>query len=175
MTITIRQAVATDRRGVDALVDREVRAGTVLPRAFVPEEFVVAEMRRRIVGTLATARWADGVVELGTVISGERGHGIGAKLVHAGLARAREHGGRWAVVLTGVPDFFARQGFTATDDTPWGRVRTPAPAVTQLDLADAIGAKADTSCRSCPYLPTCRKVMMVRRLDAATAAWRACA
>jgi N-acetylglutamate synthase-like GNAT family acetyltransferase len=175
MTITIRQAVATDRRAVVALVDREVRAGTVLPRPFIPEHFVVAESGRRIMGTLATTRWADGVVELGTVISAERGHGVGARLVRAGLERARDAGGRWAVVLTGVPDFFSRQGFTVSSDTPWARARGPVLALDEHDVAVAIGAKAESSCRSCPYLATCQQVMMVRRLDAAAPAWRACA
>jgi N-acetylglutamate synthase-like GNAT family acetyltransferase len=176
MTVQIRAASTADRTTVDALIAREVRAGTVLHRDFVPSEFLVAEHRGRVVGALSTTPWTAAVVELGTVIATTPGRGTGRALVAAGLARADRWGADWTVVLTRVPRFFSRQGFEAVADAPWARARGPA-AMTEgdADLSAAVGTKAARSCRTCPFLSTCEQSLLARRMPSAEAVWRACA
>ena len=173
MTVTIRSALPADRAEVEQLVRRESAAGRVLPRAFVPSEFLVAEVAGRVQGTLSMSVWSRDVLELGTVISALPGHRIGDRLVEAGLSLATRTGHGWAVVLTGIPGFFSRQGFTTVDATPWARARGPvATASLEAGLDQAIGAKAAGSCVRCPFLGTCSQALMALPLHATV---RACA
>lgn len=161
MTVFIRQARHTDRTAVEALVAREAAAGRVLPRDFASEAFLVAESGGRVAGTLSLTRWSDDVLELGTVISDLPGHGVGQRLIHAALDRAARSGHRWAVVLTGIPGFFQRQGFTPIAATPWARARGPVgTAGIEAGLDVAIGHKAAASCIRCPALGTCSQALL---------------
>lgn len=173
MSLELRAARAADRPVVEALVAREVAAGAVLPRAFDPAAFLVAERAGRVVGTLGLSAWSPVVVELGTVIAAQPGQGVGRALVSAGLEAAAARGAHWAVVLTGAPGFFARQGFSTLDDPPWARARGPVPLPDQAEaLTAAVGAKAAASCRSCPHLAACQQALLARPLRLA---WEACA
>jgi N-acetylglutamate synthase-like GNAT family acetyltransferase len=168
MSLSIRAAVSADRAAVTALVSREVSRGAVLPKAFSTADFLVAELDGRIAGTLSTTAWTPDVLELGTVISDAPGRGIGGRLIQAGLDRATADGRRWAVVLTGMPGFFARQGFRTLPTAPWARARGPVQTE-DLDttLEQAIGNKAAGSCLRCPLLPTCSQALMALPLAAA--------
>ena len=173
MSLTLRAAQAADRPFVEALIAREVRAGAVLPRAFDPDAFLVAESEGAVVGTVGFQAWSDGVIELGTVIAAVPRRGIGRALVAAGIERATDAGARWAVVLTGCPDFFAAQGFSPLPDAPWARARGPVATHDQPEeLTAAIGYKAAASCRACPHLRGCSQALLARPLKQA---WEACA
>lgn len=173
MTVIIRGGEARDRAAVEVLIAREAAAGRVLPRGFVPEDFLVAEAQGRIAGTLSLSRWSDDVLELGTVISDLPGQRIGDRLVDAGLARAQRGGHAWAVVLTGIPGYFRRQGFVPVQTTPWARARGPvATAGLDAGLDRAIGSKAAGSCLRCPFLATCEQALLALPLREAA---RACA
>jgi N-acetylglutamate synthase-like GNAT family acetyltransferase len=168
MSLNIRPAIPADRAAVAALVSREAARGVVLPRAFAASDFLVAELDGRVAGTLSTSAWTPDVLELGTVISDAPGRGIGGRLVQAGLDRATSEGRRWAVVLTGMPAFFARQGFRTLPTAPWARAQGPV----QMDDVDAmldqaIGTKAAGSCLRCPQLGTCTQSLMALPLAAA--------
>ena len=114
------------------------------------------------------------MLELGKVISDAPGRGVGARLVQAGLAQAEAEGRGWAVVLTAVPGFFARQGFAALPTAPWARARGPVVAEgIDATLDQAIGSKAAGSCVRCPFLATCTQALMALSLPAA--AVRRCA
>ncbi len=173
MSLSLRAAQAADRPFVESLIAREVRAGSVLPRAFDPEAFLVAEEHGAVVGTLSLQAWSDGVIELGTVIAAVPRRGIGRALIAAGLERAAATGARWAVVLTGCPDYFAARGFEPLSDAPWARAQGPVASPDQPEeLTAAIGYKAAASCRSCPHLRGCSQALLAHPLKQA---WEACA
>lgn len=162
MAPNVRPARAGDHFSVLRLVRREVARGTVLPHAFVPADFLVAEEDGVVVGTLSMTSWTAGVWELGTVIAAEPGRGVGQALVAAGLEEAKERGAHSAVVLTGLPGWFSRQGFSAVGDTPWARARglhMPEPAQEELGLA--IAKKAAGSCRGCTRLGGCHQALLM--------------
>jgi N-acetylglutamate synthase-like GNAT family acetyltransferase len=163
-----RAAVEADRPFVEALIARELAAGTVLPRRFVPAEFLVlVGANAEILGCASFARWGPGVVEIGTVIAAHPGGGLGRAVVEAALARVAAGGDDTAVVLTGVPGFFARLGFQAVPDAPWARARR-LPAVDLGDdaLARGVAVKARKSCAACPHLAGCSQSLLVYRLPA---------
>jgi N-acetylglutamate synthase-like GNAT family acetyltransferase len=165
MPISIRTARASDQPQVEALIRREVRAGTVLSRPFALDEFIVATEDGHVVGTLAAQLWSDTVIELGTVIAAASGRGIGRALVSGGLATAEQRGADWAVVLTGSPGFFSRHGFSAMRDAPWARALGPVLVPDQPHaITTAVGKKAANNCRSCPQLSVCSQTLLVRRL-----------
>ena len=167
MTFLIRSAVEADRSSVESLVSHQARAGAVLPRQFVPSDFLVAEWDGDVRGTIATSSWGWGVMELGTVISTVPRSGMGAALVRAGLGRVVASGQPWAVVLTSLPGYFAQYGFSPVETTPWARAKSPVMAsALRPSLDRAIGEKAASSCSGCARLSTCRQQLMVLRLDA---------
>lgn len=168
MSLSIRPAVASDQAAVAALISREAARGAVLPRSFVPRDFLVAELDGRVAGTLSTTAWTPDVLELGTVISDAPGRGVGRQLVQAGLARAEAEERGWAVVLTRLPGFFSRLGFRTLPTAPWARARGPvATAGIDATLDQAIGSKAAGSCLRCPFLGTCSQALMALPLAAA--------
>lgn len=170
MATVIRPAVAGDALSAVRLIRREVARGTVLPHTFHLAEFLVAEEDGVVVGTLSLSSWTAGVIELGTVIAAEPGRGVGQALVAAGLEEARERGAHTAVVLTGVPGWFSRQGFTAIGDTPWARargLRVLQPA--QDELGVAVSKKAAASCRGCARLGGCSQALLTVDLRPAVA------
>ena len=172
--ISVRPARPSDAPAVRALVAREVRAGTVLPRLFSPGQFLVAEDERGICGTVSLSAWTSEVVELGTLIAREPGRGIGALLARAALDEALARGHGAVVALTAVPGFFLHLGFSAVGDTPWARARGIAtlPATWMPELAPAVGYKATKGCASCPRLAGCQQVLLAIRIGAAA---RVCA
>ena len=155
MTVIIRPAGNLDRTAVEQLVSKEAAAGRVLPRAFTPADFLVAEVSGRVQGTLSLTAWSPEVLELGTVISALPRHRIGDRLVQAGLDHAARTGHAWAVVLTAIPGFFSRQGFDPVETTPWARARGPvAPASLGAELDHAIGHKAQApACAARSWAP----------------------
>ena len=161
----IRAASTADRDAVQSLIRREVARGTVLPRAFTPDDFLVMEEDGCVVGTLALTPWSDGVTELGTIIAARPGLGIGSALLSAGAAEAQRRGADRVVVLTASPGFFARAGFSASADPPWARARGPVLLQDPDEaLQSAISTKASSSCRRCPKLARCRQHLLTRAL-----------
>jgi N-acetylglutamate synthase-like GNAT family acetyltransferase len=163
-----RAAVEADRPIVEALIARELAAGTVLPRRFVPAEFLVlAGPSGEVLGCASFSRWGPGVVEVGTVIAAHPGGGLGRAVVEAALARVAAGGDDTAVVLTAVPGFFSRLGFTEVPDAPWARARRlPAVALGDAALTRAVSVKARKSCAACPHLAGCTQSLLVYRLPA---------
>lgn len=84
------------------------------------DRFLVAEVDGKIVGTVSwgilpeIGRAAHPTVEIKSlaVKSEYRGHGIGRALVEAAIARIREMRPEQIIVLTFLPDFFRKFGFT---------------------------------------------------------------
>lgn len=164
----IRAAMSRDASTIAALVDAEVRRGTVLPRSVRAEDFLVACEDDRVVGAVALSPLTPAAAELGTLVATVRGRGVGRALVEAALDRAERLGFGTVVALTGAPGFFERCGFDRVGDTPWLRARRrgglgdvvplPAPA----DVAGASAAKS-RACARCPLLASCRQVFLTRR------------
>lgn len=125
----VRPARPADREAVVALLRAEK-----LEAAFVPDEFLVAEVDGRIVACGRLKPLSDGSNEIASVAVARdlRGEGLGATLVRRLLARAR--GPVHALAL--APGFFARLGFSAVE-------RAPEP----------LREKAEGICSSSGFLP----------------------
>lgn len=158
--IRIRPALSSDVGAIAALLDPEIARGTVLPRAVVAEDFLVAEERGALLGVVALTPWVGEVVELGALVVGPQGRGIGAMLVEAAMARAADRGFGTVVALTGAPGFFERVGFSPRAVAPWalarGLRRRPDPGI-----GPAVVYKA-ARCAACPRLGTCNQVLLSR-------------
>jgi amino-acid N-acetyltransferase len=127
MGYTIRQARTTDVPGIRALIDANVSSGRLLGKATVTlyedvQEFWVAarDSDGLIAGCGALhVLWED-LAEIRTIAVRDdcRGHGLGHRLAHALLDRAREVGVQRVFVLTFEVRFFTSLGFTEIFGTP---------------------------------------------------------
>ncbi len=174
--VIIRAARAADALAVEALVEREVHRGTVLPRRFSADAFLVAELDGQVAGTVALTAWSDRVIELGTLIADRSGLGIGRALAEAATRQARERGHDAIVALTSVSGFFERLGFSAVAQTPWAEARrvSTLPTPWLPELGPAVAHKAASSCATCPRLAGCSQALMALRIGQGAEA-RACA
>jgi len=153
----VRAATAADVSAIEALMRPEVARGTLLPRQVKPEDFLVAEGGA---AAAALTAWTPDVVELGSVVSGERGRGLGRLLVEAACREAVARGFKTVALLTGIPGFFSGLGFAGRDNPPW---LPEGAAPLRPGIPEAVAAKART-CRACPRLAGCRQQLMVRHV-----------
>ena len=168
MRYVVRSASPVDLNPIAALLAPEIAAGTVLPRGVRADEFLVAEAEDgALVGCVALAPWAAGVVELGALVAGMKGQGVGAALVRAALSRAEAEGYSAVVALTGAPGFFERQGFTPQAVAPHQLAR----ARLRIARDEALDYKAKV-CAACPRLGGCAQTLLAFPLHAEI---RACA
>lgn len=159
--MNIRAAVSGDRVRIESLMAPEIAAGTLLPRVVDTSDFLVAELRGEIVGVVGLKPWAAGVVELGSLVSARRGLGLGSALVEAAMIEAGARGYHTVVALTGIDEFFARQGFRALGAAPWAIARGCASMPHSPAVDAAIHHKARI-CAACPRLAACSQSLLAR-------------
>ena len=127
MEYAIRRARTSDVRAIGGLVDDNVDSGRLLAKATVTlyedvQEFWIAERTGdgEVIGCGALhVLWED-LAEIRTIAVREdcQGHGLGHRLAHALLDRAREVGVERVFVLTFEVRFFTSLGFTEIFGTP---------------------------------------------------------
>ncbi|HCH63298.1 MAG TPA: hypothetical protein DFR83_10865 [Deltaproteobacteria bacterium] len=165
--VHVRPARASDVDAIQAMLAPEVDAGTVLPRVVQPHEFLVAELGGELVGVVAMSQWTTEVVELGALVSTQRGRGVGRRLVRAVLERATTDGFRSVVALTSIDRWFVRLGFVPHSAAPWELASRQPMLVTRSEphLDAAVCWKASAVCAGCARLAQCRQRMMVRSVS----------
>ncbi|QJA06665.1 N-acetyltransferase [Thermosulfurimonas marina] len=151
----IRKARLRDVRDIHRLISHFAKTGQVIPRPLgelyeCVREFFVYEVPEKdlIAGACGLhVVWEDLGEIRSLVVSEEfQREGIGAELVRAALAEARELGLKRVFVLTVVPDFFERLGFREID---------------KGELPHKVWA----DCIRCPKFPECDEVALVRELE----------
>ena len=140
----VRPATASDLPRIQAWMAPHLTSGVLRARPLVSRDFLVSQQ-----GCVALDWWADGAMELGSLVSAQPGHG--RALVAAALARASELGGQRVLCLTGAPGFFERLGFV--------RVANGRPPHLQVKPCPAVAWKAER-CRRCPDAAACTQVLM---------------
>lgn len=155
-----RPAREADLAEIAALVAPHVAAGTLLPPVLAARHFVVVEEQGLLLGCVALKAWSGRVVELGSLVAGTPGRGLGRILVEAACARAVAGGFATVVALTGTPAFFLRCGFELQPDSPAAVARE---GRTSAALGGALQGKART-CARCPRLARCGQALLSRRL-----------
>lgn len=150
MRLVIREETAADAaaiRRVDLAAfesDAEARLVDALRENGGLTLSLVAETERGVVGHIAfspvTVTTPEGATRSGiglapmAVAPAEQRRGIGGRLIRAGLARLREQGHRFCVVL-GHPDYYARHGFVRASSVG---LRWEKPAPDEAFMAQAL-------------------------------------
>lgn len=167
----LRPACSSDLPGIAALMAPEIARGNLLPRAIGAEDFLVADEDGRLLGAVALTPWSDEVVELGSLVAGPRGRGLGRALVAGALHEAAGRGYPTVVALTSIPAFFQGQGFEVVRGTPWAIALGCATLPVSGALEAALRWKSER-CAACARLTGCQQVLLAREVGAAA---RACA
>jgi len=144
----LRRAVVSDVPHVQKLVNAWAKQGVMLPRSLHAlyeqiRDYLVAVTDNRVVGCVSLhVSWED-LAEIRTlaVAPDYHGHGVGRALVEEALRDAQELGLTRVFVLTYVPDFFAKLGFTEC-----GKSELP--------------QKIWQECVHCPHFPDCNETAM---------------
>ncbi|MDD9207744.1 amino-acid N-acetyltransferase [Georgenia sp. 10Sc9-8] len=125
--VVVRQALPADARAIRDLVTPYANARILVAKELVAyfeavQEFVVAEVDGRVQGCGALHVLWDDIAEVRTlaVAPGQRGRGLGHRLLEVLLDRARGLGLRRVFCLTFEVDFFAAHGFREIEGTPVG-------------------------------------------------------
>ena len=118
----IRRAKIADVKEIKDLVNTYALKGEMLPRALGElydslRDFLVYERDGRVVGVAAIHVGWEGLAELRSVAVAQEagGKGIGRELVGACIKDAADLGVGEVFVLTYVPGFFEKMGFTITE------------------------------------------------------------
>jgi amino-acid N-acetyltransferase len=145
-----RNAILPDAQQIHDLIAEYSSDGTLLPRTFAEicenvRDFVVLEEQGQIVGCGALHLYGSHLSEIRsiTVHPSQQGTGGGRLLVKALFVQARKHRVSCIFLLTRIPEFFARLGFSV---------------VQREDIPD----KIHKDCFRCPRLHNCDEVAMVR-------------
>ncbi|MEL6341915.1 MAG: GNAT family N-acetyltransferase [Myxococcota bacterium] len=158
----IRSATRADMGVIESLMAPEIAAGRLLTPSRAPDAQFVAEIDGDVVGAVALTPWSAEVVELGSLVSGRRGYGIGSALVGRAVEEAAHRYG-WMVALTSIPGFFTRAGFQPHHETPWRWARGDFLRVPDGNLGKGMLYKS-SGCAGCPRLRYCAQTLMVRPL-----------
>lgn len=172
MSLFVRAAVDADLAQIRALLAPEIAAGAVLPREVKAEDFLVACQGETLLGVVALSAWSDTVAELGALVSGAPGQGVGRALVAACAQRAEAAGFSSLVALTGTPSFFQHLGFEALSMAPHHLARKEATLLRAHSLGPAMENKARL-CAACSRLSACQQVLLHTPLQAQREAQRA--
>lgn len=161
--VTIRRARVDDVPGIAAVMAGYVEEGTLLPRSIgelyraVPEFHVALDAGGKVIACAALRiLWMDlGEVRSLAVVQSAQGLGLGAQLVAATLADARERGLARVIALTKEVAFFERCGFNVVE-------------------RDDLPRKVWTDCVACPKRHACDEVAVeIELIEGATKAARA--
>ena len=151
--MTIRKATIADIKTCQTLINSFAKDDMMLARSLSElyenvRDLFVCEADGEILGCAALhVMWADlAEVKSVAVARAHQRRRLGAELVKACLAEARELGIGRVFVLTYQRDFFAKQGFA---DTP----------------KDTLNHKVWSECVRCPHFPDCDEIAMDIRLD----------
>lgn len=159
-----RRAKPADAAAIHGLISHYAESGNLLPRTLdevqshIDHFFLLVEPARKeagdgsmkervndeLLGCVALEPYGSDLVEIRSlaVAPEYRGQGIGARLLHAGLAFARRRKFARVFAVTAETDFFLRQGFSTTKRT-------------------ALTEKIERDCRVCPKERTCKLVAVV--------------
>lgn len=119
----IRKAKITDIREIHSLLVNYSKKGVLLGRSLsdlydqIRDFYVSVDDHNILTGICGLHICWDNIAEIRSlaVKTDYQGRGLGEKLVHACMNEAGEFGISKLFVLTYVPDFFARFGFSQTD------------------------------------------------------------
>lgn len=146
--MSVRQAKMTDVDAIETIVKHWADKGENLPRSRYSiihdiQNFVVAEVEGRVIGCACLYIYQTGLAEIRSlsVITSEQGKGQGQAIIQYLLEQARSIELQRIIVLTRVPDFFAKLGFS---NTPM----------------DSLPEKVIKDCDACPKQDACDEVSM---------------
>ena len=118
----IRNAQISDARDIHRLIVTWADKGKMLPRPLVEiyesiRDFIVCENDGRLIGVAALHVVWENVAELRSLVvhEGSESKGIGRRLVEKALEEAGELGVEELFVLTYIPEFFTKLGFSIID------------------------------------------------------------
>lgn len=148
----LRKARITDVKGIHRLImDTSSDDGLVLPRSYnqlyshLRDFFVMVDETREdeVLGCCALAISWENLAEVRSLVVARevRGHGLGRRLVEAGLSDAVTLGIYRVFVLTNTPDFFRHMGFSEVSK-------------------DTLPQKVWSDCLNCPRFPDCDEIAL---------------
>jgi amino-acid N-acetyltransferase len=147
-----RRARPGDATAIHALIADYAEQGLLLPRsreeiAAHISHFLVIEDAERVAGCVALEPYGTELAEIRSlaVTPGERGRGLGARLLRHAVAVARRRGFARVFAVTHAPNFFTHQGFV-----PQSR--------------QSLAEKLERDCFACPKRRTCRLIAVVALL-----------
>jgi len=153
MSDDLRRARVADVLGIQRLINTFADRDEMLPRSLNElyenlHDYLVAEEESEIVGCCSLhVTWADLAEVKGLAVAeGQRGRGLGSRLVSACLDEAKGLGVPRIFVLTYIPDYFARFGFHRVE---------------KADLPQKVWAE----CIRCPKFPDCGEIGMMLDLE----------
>jgi N-acetylglutamate synthase-like GNAT family acetyltransferase len=149
----LRKATSADTAALHGLITSHTVEGRLLPRTLAEltqnaDRFIVATLRRRIVGCAELAPLSDGVAEVRSLVvdRAHRGRGLGRRIIEELRSRARREGFDQLCAFGHDPAIFARMGFVM---------------VPHSDIPE----KIETDCRRCPLFGKCGQFAMMASLE----------
>lgn len=156
----IRRARAADAGAIHAIISEYAAQGILLARSLeeirrhAARFLVLADEEPRngsgttVYGCVALEPYGTSLAEVRSlaVLPGQRGAGLGRRLLRFALRTAKQRGVERVFAVTGSPQFFLRHGFT-------------------LSSRHALPEKVAHDCRVCPKERTCRLTAVVKPLQ----------
>jgi amino-acid N-acetyltransferase len=150
---SIRKATPADAPAIHKLIRDHLVEGRLLPRALPEltehaERFVVATVRRRIVGCAELAPLGPAIAEVRSLVvsRAHRGDGVGRRLIDELRRSARRQGFDQLCAFGHDPAIFVQMGFVMV---PHG------------DIPE----KIEADCRQCPLFGKCGQYAMITSLE----------
>jgi amino-acid N-acetyltransferase len=149
----IRQATSSDAAALHQLISGHIAEGRLLPRTLAEltlhaDRFVVAALRRRIVGCAELAPLSHTVAEVRSLVVDRkyRGRGLGRLIIEELRLQARREGFDQLCAFGHDPAIFVRMGFAM---------------VPHSDIPE----KIEIDCRNCPLFGKCGQFAMMASLE----------
>jgi len=147
----LRKALISDIKSISELIEKEAKKGLMLFRdswelsRFLRDFAVAIDEKGNLLGCSALTIYLDGKGEIRSLVVKEeaRGKGIGKALVDFCLKEAKDLGIKRVFVLTYLPEFFKKFGFT-------------------LGRKESIPQKVYEDCLHCPRFYTCDKTFLFK-------------
>ncbi len=149
----IRKAKIAEAKTIQKLINSFAKEGKLLPRSLSEiydnlRDFFVFEEDGRILGVCALhICWEDLAEIRSLAVQEDAGRkGVGRQLVEACLEEAKELGVKKVFLLTYIPSFFRKLGFSEVDKA-------------------TLPHKIWGDCLRCPKFPHCDEVALIRTLE----------